>query len=82
MEVPSFFDVGSKRARFDYVDELLTPASLRQTGLFDVDAVGRLVDKARSGGVIGLKDSMALVSTMSAQLVAAQFVSRLGRLSE
>jgi asparagine synthase (glutamine-hydrolysing) len=82
MEVPSFFDVGSKRARFDYVDELLSPASLRQTGLFDVDAVGRLVDKARTGGVIGLKDSMALVSTLSAQLVAAQFVSRLGRLSE
>ena len=82
MEVPSFFDVKTKRARFDYVDEFLSPACLRQTGLFDPDAVARLVDKARSGGVIGLKDSMALVSTLSAQLVAAQFVSRLGRLSE
>ena len=82
MEVPSFFDVATKRARFDYVDEFLSPASLRQTGLFDPDAVARLVDKARTGGVIGLKDSMALVSTLSAQLVAAQFVSRLGRLSE
>jgi asparagine synthase (glutamine-hydrolysing) len=74
MEVSSFFDTARKKARFDYVDEMLDPASLGQRGVFHAPAVGRLVDKARSGDVIGLKDSMALVAILSTEIAAAQLL--------
>ena len=72
-DVPSFFDE-SGRARFEYVDDLLSPRTLACTGVFDVDAVGRLVAKARAGQVIGFKDSMAFVTVLSTQLVSTQLM--------
>ncbi len=72
-DVPSFFDE-TGRARFDYVDDLLSAKALADTGVFEPATVGRLVAKARAGGVVGFKDSMALVTVLSTQLVAAQLM--------
>jgi asparagine synthase (glutamine-hydrolysing) len=80
MEIPSFFDTARGRARFDYVDELLSTEAIRDGGLFNPAAVARLVDKARSGGAIGVKDGMALVTILSTQLTVAQFSHELRRL--
>jgi asparagine synthase (glutamine-hydrolysing) len=74
MEVSSFFDAARKRARFGYVDDMLGERALRDAGIFEPAAVGRLVDKARTGDVIGLKDSMALVAILSTQIAAAQLL--------
>jgi asparagine synthase (glutamine-hydrolysing) len=75
-DVPSFFDE-SGRARFEYVDDLLSPRALACTGVFDTDAVGRLVAKARAGQVIGFKDSMAFVTVLSTQLVSTQLMGEM-----
>jgi len=80
MEIPSFFDTARKRARFDYVDELLSEDAVRDSGLFNPAAVARLVDKARTGGAIGIKDGMAIVAILSAQMTVAQFRHDLRRL--
>lgn len=72
-DVPSFFDEHGQ-ARFEYVDASLSTDAIARTGVFDPGAVSRLVDKARSGGVIGLKDSMALVTVLSTQLVSTQLI--------
>jgi len=72
-----FFATDSDRATPpEYVDDLLAPQRLREDGLFDPDAVGRLVAKARAGRVIGLKDNMALVGVLSTQLLVDRFVRR------
>ncbi len=72
-DVPSFFDE-TGRARFDYVEDMLSAKALTNTGVFEPATVGRLVAKARAGGVVGFKDSMALVTVLSTQLVAAQLM--------
>ncbi len=72
----SLFDPQTRRARSDYADELLSPARLRNAGLFDASAVGKLVDKARGGQAIGARDNMALVGILSTQLLVHQFIDR------
>jgi asparagine synthase (glutamine-hydrolysing) len=73
-EAASFFDVRTGRARFEYVDELLSPRRIRDDGLFDAEAVGRLVEKVRGGRAIGIKDNMALVGILSTQLLVDKLV--------
>ena len=58
-----------------YVEELLSPARIRETGLFNPAAVARLVDKYRTGRVVGIKDNMALVGILSSELVVNSFVN-------
>jgi asparagine synthase (glutamine-hydrolysing) len=67
----SFF-AGGRAA--PYVDELLSPARLRQSGLFDATAVTRLVDKCRAGRSGGATDNMAFVGVLSTMLVDELFV--------
>lgn len=81
MDVPSFFAPGQTAPRFDYVSDLLSESAIRDSGLFNPAAASRLVNKAQTGGIVGIKDSMALVAMLSTQLVSSQFTSRLGRLS-
>jgi asparagine synthase (glutamine-hydrolysing) len=69
-----FFDVERGRPRFDYVAELLSAPAIARGGLFHPGAVGRLVDKAKSGGVTGARDGMALVAILSAQLAVEQLI--------
>ena len=62
----------------DYVDDLLAPSQIRRDGLFNPDAVTRLVRKFREGKAIGVKDDMALVGILSTQLVIHHFINHLG----
>jgi asparagine synthase (glutamine-hydrolysing) len=60
----------------DYVNELLSPEKLRQTGLFKVPGVGQLVQRIRRGLPVSETDDMALTGILSTQLVHHQFVDR------
>lgn len=70
-DAASFFADG--RGREDYVEDLLSAESLRRWGLFDPEPVGHLVEKARRGRAVGVKDNMALVGILSAQLCVESF---------
>jgi asparagine synthase (glutamine-hydrolysing) len=71
----SFFQPGC-----DYVEELLAPDVIKNTGWFDPQAVGRLVQKCRAGRTpLGFRDNMALVGILSVQLLDRLFVKPSGR---
>jgi asparagine synthase (glutamine-hydrolysing) len=69
-DAAAFFDPATGKARFPYVEELLSEAALRRHGLFDPEAVAHLLAKARRGGITGVRDNMAVVGILSAQLLA------------
>lgn len=79
-ETSSFYDHETGKARAAYVDELLSSEKLARGGLFNPEPVKRLVEKARQGKIIGVRDGMAFVSILSAQLVLEQFIEGPGRL--
>jgi len=62
----------------DYVEAALSAEHIRATGIFDSTAVCTLMNKFREARAIGIKDNMALTGIVSTQLIADQFVSRLG----
>jgi asparagine synthase (glutamine-hydrolysing) len=62
----------------DYVEDLLSPSRLRETGIFNPAAVGQLVAKARAGNATGIKDNMGLVGVLSTELVNHRFIKHLG----
>ncbi len=64
--------------RPDYVDELLSPASLKRFGCFDSGKVARLVEKVRrqDGGLLSERENMALVGVLSTQLLNCMFLER------
>lgn len=66
-----FFDGGRP---LDWVEELLSPASLDAAGLFDPTAVRKLVAKCAAGRAIGFGDNMAFVGVLSTTLLHRQFV--------
>jgi asparagine synthase (glutamine-hydrolysing) len=66
---PAFF----ARA-FDYVSSLLSAEAIRAGGVFDPDAVARLVRKCRAGRRVSEGDDMALVGVLSTQLLHHLFV--------
>lgn len=59
----------------DYVQEVLSPGKLRETGLFQPAAVRQLVEKIEQGGPMSETDEMALVGIISTQLLHHQFVA-------
>ena len=67
-----FFDDG--RARSEYVRTLMSREKIAEAGLFDPGAVSHLVEKARRGRTMSVRDNMAVVGILSAQLVFDQFV--------
>jgi asparagine synthase (glutamine-hydrolysing) len=75
-EAKSFFGTAAQPSRHEYVEELLSTRRIRQTGVFQPEAVEHLVEKVRRGRSIGIKDNMALVGILSTQLVAEQFLER------
>ncbi len=75
----SFFDAATGRARFSWVEELLSRPALARVGLFRPEAVQVLVDKARHGRATGTKDGMALVAILSTQLAVEQLIEGRGR---
>jgi asparagine synthase (glutamine-hydrolysing) len=58
-----------------WVAELLSSSSVRSAGLFDPQAVGKLVEKCRSGRATGFGDNMAFVGVLSTMLLHQQFVA-------
>ena len=66
-------------ATADYVNELLAPASLTDSGLFSPNAVQHLVKKIQSAAPIGETDDMALAGILSTQLVHRLFVTHFRR---
>ncbi len=59
----------------EYLDDLLAPSQLRRDGVFNASAVHRLVEKARSGSLVGLRDNMAFVGIVSTQLLMRKFTT-------
>ncbi|HSB66559.1 MAG TPA: asparagine synthase (glutamine-hydrolyzing), partial [Anaerolineales bacterium] len=58
-----------------WVNELLSPESIRQNGLFKPEAVNQLVIKLKAGKPLGETDDMALAGILSSQLVYQQFIT-------
>lgn len=51
-----------------YVDEMLSPQALEQTGYFNPRAVAKLRAKCEAGKQVGFRDNMAFVGILSTQL--------------
>jgi hypothetical protein len=62
------------------VEEALSPERLRRVGIWDPEPVRLLCEKARRGKATSVRDGMALVSILSTQLLAEQFVEHFGRI--
>ena len=62
----------------DYVEELLSPELLKETGYFNHDKVSRLVDKCRKqeGALLSERENMALIGIISTQLLDRHFIRR------
>jgi len=60
--------------RSDFVDSLLSGETVRRHGIFDPEAVGRLVGKFRSGRPTGVGDNMALVGILSTEILLGLFI--------
>jgi asparagine synthase (glutamine-hydrolysing) len=63
-------------AKSSYVDDLLSPSQIKRDGVFEAQAVERLVSKFRRGGQTSVSDNMALVGIMSTQLLIHRFMNR------
>jgi len=62
------------RQPLPWVAELLSPARLASSGLFDPVAVGKLVEKCRAGRAIGFGDNIAFVGVLSTMLLHHQYI--------
>jgi len=58
----------------DYVHDLLNPDAIKKAGIFEPEAVTRLVAKFESGGMTSTRDNMALVGIVSTQLLIHHFL--------
>ncbi len=58
-----------------YVQELMSESNLRRTGYFHPEAVGRLLEKCRTGRALGAGDNMAFVGVLSTLLLHEHFLS-------
>jgi asparagine synthase (glutamine-hydrolysing) len=62
----------------DYVEELLSPESLKETGYFSAEKVSRLVEKCRKqeGALLSERENMAVIGIISTQLLDHHFIRR------
>jgi asparagine synthase (glutamine-hydrolysing) len=72
-DAASFFHEGRP---LEYVAELLSPARVRDAGIFDPEAVRRLFEKCRGGAAIGFGDNMSFMIALTTQLLHDQYVRR------
>jgi len=70
-DIPSFFSANTP----PYVDFLLSPDSLKQSGLFNTDVVTNLVAKCGVKARQGFRENMALVGILSTQCLHDQFIA-------
>ena len=73
----SLLGKGGPNRRPGYANEILSREAINETGLFDPDAVEKLIRKFEQGRAIGVRDNMALVGIISTQLIMKQFVQNL-----
>lgn len=74
------FQMGGKESPlFEYVEELLAPRAIREGGVFDAGAAGKLLAKTRAGQIMSTKDNMALVGVLSTQLIIDRFITNFPR---
>ncbi|WP_026841446.1 asparagine synthase (glutamine-hydrolyzing) [Citrifermentans bremense] len=61
----------------DYVDELLSQQSLKQSGYFNAEKIGRLYLKVKGAqpGAIGEFENMALIGALSTEILHRQFIA-------
>jgi len=59
-----------------YIDELLSEANLKSSGLFNPKAVQLLAKKCRQSPVLGFRDNMALVGIVSTLLLQDLFIKK------
>ncbi len=71
----SFFDPAAGKARHAWVEELGSERAVAAAGIFRPDAVAKLFDKAKKGGITGVKENMALVTVLSTQLSYHRFIA-------
>lgn len=69
----SFLGTEGDRAP-DYMEELLSPATLQESGYFNPAAVTGLLNKGRHNGRLSESESMALTGVVSVQLLHRLFV--------
>jgi asparagine synthase (glutamine-hydrolysing) len=60
------------------VEDTLSPARIKQDGIFDPNATEALLQKFRSGRETGVKDNMALIGILSTTLLIDRFVRERG----
>jgi asparagine synthase (glutamine-hydrolysing) len=72
-DVPAFF-FGRGGGQHEWVRQALSPEAVEDVGLFAPRAVAALVRKCERGIGLGIKDSMALVGILSAQLVVTDLM--------
>lgn len=70
-DIPSFFGATVP----PYVEYLLEPRNIEESGLFNVSMVNRLVNKCRTGIRQGFRENMALVGVLSTMSLHDQFVA-------
>ena len=58
----------------DYVDEVLSTAAVKKSGIFHSESVAKLVAKFKSGHTTSTKDNMAIVGIVSTQLTVQKFL--------
>jgi len=63
-----------KKKPLPYVEEALSPSAIETSGLFATVAVEALLHKCNRQEGLGVKDSMALVGTLSTQFLYQQFI--------
>jgi asparagine synthase (glutamine-hydrolysing) len=68
-DAAAFFGPGAP----GWVDDVLSPAAIRDAGLFDPAAVEGLVRRCRAGKATGFRENQALVSVLSGQLWHEEF---------
>ena len=71
-EIAPFFAPGAP----GWVEELMSPAALAYTGLWEPSRVEGLLRRCRTGRATGMRESMALVGILSTQLWHREFVGR------
>jgi asparagine synthase (glutamine-hydrolysing) len=72
-DAPSFFAPDAPK----WVEDHLTPESVRRSGIFDARAVGGLVRRCRSGLATGFRENQAILGILSTQLWHHQFLQQL-----
>ncbi|MBI4923371.1 MAG: asparagine synthase (glutamine-hydrolyzing) [Devosia nanyangense] len=59
-----------------YVDDILSPRAVADSGLFNPEAVAKLARKARATTMTGFRDNAAFVGILSTQLWQRQFATK------